>query len=56
MIFYPQLTPKLDSDTAVVLGMGNVALDVARVLLTPIDILRVSQISFDKLIRTHSYM
>ena len=29
------------TDTAVVLGQGNVALDVARVLLTPIDLLMV---------------
>ena len=30
-----------NTDTAVVFGQGNVALDVARILLTPIDILRV---------------
>ena len=36
-----QLVPDLDTDVAVVLGQGNVALDVARVLLTPIDILKV---------------
>ena len=39
-----QLSPDLDCDTAVVLGMGNVALDVARILLTPVDILKVSNI------------
>ena len=36
-----QLPVSLDTDTAVVLGHGNVALDVARILLTPIDILAV---------------
>ncbi len=30
------------SDTAVVVGIGNVALDVARILLTPVDALSVS--------------
>jgi len=30
----------LDTETAVVVGMGNVAIDVARMLLTPIDTLR----------------
>uniref|UniRef100_A0A8C0H9S7 NADPH:adrenodoxin oxidoreductase, mitochondrial n=1 Tax=Chelonoidis abingdonii TaxID=106734 RepID=A0A8C0H9S7_CHEAB len=34
------LKPDLSSETAVVLGQGNVALDVARVLLSPLDILR----------------
>jgi hypothetical protein len=32
-------------DTAVVVGLGNVALDVARILLTPIDILRKTDIT-----------
>ena len=32
----------LDTDTAVVLGIGNVAIDVARMLLTPVDVLRYS--------------
>ena len=36
-----QLNPDLTGDTALVLGHGNVALDVARMLLTPIDILKV---------------
>lgn len=31
----------LDVETAVIIGHGNVALDVARILLTPVDILRV---------------
>ena len=32
-------------DTAVIVGLGNVALDVARILLTPIDILRKTDIT-----------
>lgn len=40
--FSVQLSPDLSCDTAVVLGQGNVALDVARILLAPIDILKVS--------------
>ena len=38
---YTQLNPDLSGDVAVVLGQGNVALDVARILLTPIDVLKV---------------
>lgn len=38
----PQLAPDLSCDTAVILGQGNVALDVARILLTPPDHLEVS--------------
>ena len=38
-----QLEVDLDTDTAIVLGQGNVALDVARVLLTPVDLLAVSR-------------
>ena len=45
-MFFPltlQLNPDLQSsDTAVVIGQGNVALDVARILLTPIELLKVS--------------
>jgi adrenodoxin-NADP+ reductase len=38
---YAHLNPALDSsDEAVVIGQGNVALDVARVLLSPLDRLR----------------
>lgn len=37
-----QLQVDLDTDTAVVFGHGNVALDLARMLLTPLDILAVS--------------
>jgi len=36
-----QLQPDLDTDTAVILGQGNVAIDVARILLTPVDDLKV---------------
>ena len=32
----------LDCEKAVIIGLGNVAIDVARVLLTPIDDLKVS--------------
>ncbi|KAM9717042.1 NADPH:adrenodoxin oxidoreductase, mitochondrial isoform 2-T2 [Menidia menidia] len=35
-----ELSPDLSSDTAVILGQGNVALDVARILLSPLDILK----------------
>ena len=31
----------LDVEEAVVIGQGNVALDVARILLSPIDVLKV---------------
>lgn len=40
--FSVQLNPDLSCDTAVILGQGNVALDVARLLLSPINILKVS--------------
>ena len=40
-----QLAPDLDADTAAVIGHGNVALDVARILLTPISLLRVCLIN-----------
>ncbi|KAK2167587.1 hypothetical protein LSH36_26g10042 [Paralvinella palmiformis] len=39
------LKPNLDTDVAVVLGQGNVAIDVARILLTPVDILRKTDIT-----------
>lgn len=41
-VFVMQLQPDLSCDTAVVLGQGNVALDVARVLLSPLDFLKVA--------------
>lgn len=34
----------LDIDHAVIIGQGNVALDVARILLTPVDKLKVSKV------------
>lgn len=37
-------TVNLDGDTAAIFGQGNVALDVARILLTPVDILKVSHV------------
>ncbi|KAM4663051.1 NADPH:adrenodoxin oxidoreductase, mitochondrial [Discoglossus pictus] len=39
------LSPDLSSDTAVILGHGNVALDIARMLLTPLDLLRKTDIT-----------
>ncbi|XP_029312999.1 NADPH:adrenodoxin oxidoreductase, mitochondrial isoform X2 [Cottoperca gobio] len=39
------LSPDLSCETAVILGQGNVALDVARVLLSPIDFLKNTDIS-----------
>uniref|UniRef100_K7FK23 NADPH:adrenodoxin oxidoreductase, mitochondrial n=1 Tax=Pelodiscus sinensis TaxID=13735 RepID=K7FK23_PELSI len=39
------LKPDLSSETAVVLGQGNVALDVARILLSPLDTLRKTDIT-----------
>lgn len=41
IIFSTQLCPDLSCETAVILGQGNVALDVARILLSPVDILKV---------------
>ncbi|XP_023692653.2 NADPH:adrenodoxin oxidoreductase, mitochondrial [Paramormyrops kingsleyae] len=40
-----ELRPDLSSETAVVLGQGNVALDVARILLSPLDILKKTDIT-----------
>jgi len=34
----------LDVEHAVIVGQGNVALDVARILLTPVDELRVGTV------------
>ena len=36
-------------DTAVIIGLGNVALDVARILLTPVDVLRKTDITEEAL-------
>lgn len=38
-----QLNPVLNCETAVILGQGNVALDVARILLSPVDVLKVGR-------------
>jgi adrenodoxin-NADP+ reductase len=35
------LKPDLSVDTVAVLGQGNVAIDVARILLSPVDSLKV---------------
>nr|XP_046232584.1 NADPH:adrenodoxin oxidoreductase, mitochondrial isoform X2 [Scatophagus argus] len=40
-----ELRPDLSCETAVILGQGNVALDVARILLSPIDILKKTDIT-----------
>eukprot|EP00095_Tigriopus_kingsejongensis_P005756 snap_masked-scaffold28_size608977-processed-gene-4.1 protein:Tk05756 transcript:snap_masked-scaffold28_size608977-processed-gene-4.1-mRNA-1 annotation:"nadph:adrenodoxin mitochondrial" len=45
------LSLDLDVERAVVLGVGNVALDVARILLTPIDVLRQTDITEEALAR-----
>ncbi|XP_078081453.1 NADPH:adrenodoxin oxidoreductase, mitochondrial isoform X2 [Mustelus asterias] len=39
------LNPELSSETAIILGHGNVALDIARILLSPIDSLRKTDIA-----------
>lgn len=39
--FILQLNVDLDTEDVVILGQGNVALDVARILLTPISVLKV---------------
>lgn len=41
---HTNLNPDLSGETAVVVGQGNVALDVARMLLTPIDQLKTTDI------------
>lgn len=35
----------LNAEHAVIIGQGNVALDVARILLSPVDILRVGTVA-----------
>ncbi|KAF7705560.1 NADPH:adrenodoxin oxidoreductase, mitochondrial [Silurus meridionalis] len=40
-----ELCPDLSCETAVVLGQGNVALDVARILLSPLDYLKKTDIT-----------
>uniref|UniRef100_W5N1B3 NADPH:adrenodoxin oxidoreductase, mitochondrial n=1 Tax=Lepisosteus oculatus TaxID=7918 RepID=W5N1B3_LEPOC len=39
------LEPDLSSETAVILGQGNVALDVARILLSPVELLKKTDIT-----------
>uniref|UniRef100_A0A4W3GQB1 NADPH:adrenodoxin oxidoreductase, mitochondrial n=1 Tax=Callorhinchus milii TaxID=7868 RepID=A0A4W3GQB1_CALMI len=39
------LNPDLSCETAVILGQGNVALDVARILISPIDLLKKTDIT-----------
>lgn len=40
-----QISPDLSCETAVILGQGNVALDVARILLAPVDMLKKTDIT-----------
>nr|XP_014345306.1 PREDICTED: NADPH:adrenodoxin oxidoreductase, mitochondrial isoform X1 [Latimeria chalumnae] len=42
---YKDLNPDLSSETAVILGQGNVALDIARILLSPVDYLKKTDIT-----------
>ena len=42
---YSKLSPNLDAEHAVVIGNGNVALDVARILLSTVDSLRKTDIT-----------
>ncbi|XP_067225333.1 NADPH:adrenodoxin oxidoreductase, mitochondrial isoform X2 [Chanodichthys erythropterus] len=44
-----ELCPDLSSETAVILGQGNVALDVARILLSPLDMLKETDITQNSL-------
>ncbi|XP_068119302.1 NADPH:adrenodoxin oxidoreductase, mitochondrial isoform X2 [Hyperolius riggenbachi] len=39
------LSPDLSTETAVILGQGNVALDIARILLSPLDLLKKTDIT-----------
>ncbi|XP_056126637.1 NADPH:adrenodoxin oxidoreductase, mitochondrial [Rhinichthys klamathensis goyatoka] len=44
-----ELCPDLSSETAVIVGQGNVALDVARILLSPVDMLKETDITQNSL-------
>ncbi|XP_074080724.1 NADPH:adrenodoxin oxidoreductase, mitochondrial isoform X2 [Macrotis lagotis] len=44
-----KLAPNLNCDTALILGQGNVALDVARILLTPTELLEKTDITAESL-------
>ncbi|XP_075702564.1 NADPH:adrenodoxin oxidoreductase, mitochondrial isoform X2 [Rhinoderma darwinii] len=39
------LSPDLSSETAVILGQGNVALDIARMLLSPLELLKKTDVT-----------
>ncbi|XP_041076598.1 NADPH:adrenodoxin oxidoreductase, mitochondrial isoform X2 [Polyodon spathula] len=43
------LKPDLSTETAVILGQGNVALDVARILLSPLELLKKTDITASSL-------
>lgn len=49
------LNPDLSVDTVAVLGQGNVALDVARILLSPVDSLNVSTKFFNEVLTVKIY-
>jgi len=42
---YDDFTVDLDTDTMLVVGVGNVSLDVARMVLTPVDKLRLTDVT-----------
>ena len=44
IFLFVDLNLSLDCDHAVIVGLGNVAIDVARVLLTPVDDLKGTDI------------
>ncbi|XP_053309596.1 NADPH:adrenodoxin oxidoreductase, mitochondrial isoform X2 [Spea bombifrons] len=49
------LNPDLSNETAVILGQGNVALDIARILLSPIELLKktdITQSALDALVHS----
>ena len=46
ILFVIQLQPDLSSESCVILGQGNVALDIARLLLMPLQELAVSLLQY----------
>lgn len=48
-----QLKPDLSGETAVIIGQGNVAVDIARMLVTPVDLLRVITVNIASVHITH---
>lgn len=51
------LNINLDVEEAVILGQGNVAIDIARILLTPVDKLKVcSKLNFLKKFNIFKYI